>query len=314
MTPGSVEGVPATSFDQPRLGRVVLDALLPDGPLPEGPRRRLARSLRVRIAGADFEAERVRIWDAPGPRWFGPDDPIWRVHDDAAMFVGGLRALLLQSLHPVAMAAVADHSGYQSDPWGRLQRVSHFLAVTTYGPVPAAERSVAVVRAVHRRVRGTTPDGVAYCADDPDLLSWIHVAEVDSFLAAYQAFGPQPLDDVEADRYVAQTSHVAARLGVPEPPRSRADIAERVAAFRPALGSTPAARDAAALLLADPPLSGPARPGYRALAAGAVSLLPSWARAELGLPTLPIIDRLVARPLARQVLGTLRWALRAPIS
>lgn len=268
----------------------------------------------MRIAGADFEAERARIWDAPGPRWFRPQDPIWRVHDDAAMFVGGIRALLLQSLHPVAMAAVADHSGYRSDPWRRLQRISHFLAVTTYGPVPAAERSIAVVRAVHRRVRGTTPEGVAYRADDPDLLSWIHLAEVDSFLTAHQAFAPRPLEGAEADRYVAQTSQVAARLGVPEPPQSRADVAEQLAAFRPVLAWTPAARDAADLLLADPPLTGPARPGYRALAAGAVSLLPPWVRAELGLPTLPLTDRLVARPLARRVLGTLRWALQAPIS
>ncbi len=290
------------------------DVTLSGGPLLDGPRRRLARSVRLRIAGPDFAAERVRIWDAPGARWFGPQDPIWLVHDDAAMFVGGIRALLLQSLHPVAMAAVADHSGYRSDPWGRLQRISHFLAVTTYGPVPDAERSIDVVRAVHRTVRGTTADGTAYCADDPDLLSWIHVAEADSFLTAYQAFGPRPLSDTEADRYVAQTAQVAARLGVPEPPRSRADIAERLAAFRPALASTPAARDAAALLLADPPLTGSARPGYRVLAAGAVSLLPPWVRAELGLPTLPITDRLVTRPLARQLLGTLRWALQAPIS
>ena len=85
------------------------------------------------VAGPDGPANRARIHDTPGPRWFAEDRPIRRVHADASMFVGGLRALLLQSLHPLAMAGVAEHSDYRGDPWGRLQRTSTFLAVTTFG-------------------------------------------------------------------------------------------------------------------------------------------------------------------------------------
>jgi hypothetical protein len=181
-------------------------------PLVSSARRTLASSLRSRVAGDDA-AERARvIWDTPGERWFTPEDVIWRVHADASMFVGGIRALLVQSLHPLAMAGVAAHSGYKGDPWGRLQRTSTFLATTTFGTVEHAEAIIARVRAVHERVRGTAPDGRPYAASDPHLLRWVHITEVDSFLVAYQRFGAGPLTADEADRYVAQASVVATRL------------------------------------------------------------------------------------------------------
>ena len=146
----------------------------------------LADAVRSRVAGDPADAAALT---APGPRWFPPDAAIRTVHGDAAMFVGGLRALVLQSLHPLAMAGVVGHSGYRGDPWGRLQRTSRFLAATTFGPVDVAEDAVARVRAAHRRVRGTAPDGRPYRADDPHLLRWVHVAEVDSFLRGHRRFG-----------------------------------------------------------------------------------------------------------------------------
>jgi uncharacterized protein (DUF2236 family) len=107
---------------------------------------RLGEALRARVAGDDAAERAQQIWGTPGERWFAPGDPIWRVHEDAAMFPGGIAALLLQSLHPLAMAGVAGHSGFRGDPWGRLQRTSHYLAVTTYGTVEHAERAVAQAR------------------------------------------------------------------------------------------------------------------------------------------------------------------------
>nr|MBA3720007.1 DUF2236 domain-containing protein [Nocardioidaceae bacterium] len=98
-------------------------------------RSRLGAAIFARVAGSDGAATRARVHLTPGPRWFDEDAAIRRVHGDAAMFVGGLRALLLQSLHPLAMAAVAGHSGFRGDPWGRLQRTSTFLAFTTFGTV-----------------------------------------------------------------------------------------------------------------------------------------------------------------------------------
>jgi uncharacterized protein (DUF2236 family) len=278
-------------------------------PLLTRPRKTLARAIQQRIAGSNFEAVHARIWDTPGPRWFTPEDPIWRVHADTAVFIGGIRALLLQSLHPVAMWGVSEHSGFRGDPWGRLHRTSAFVATTTYGTISDAERAIDAVRAIHERVRGTLPDGRPYSASDPHLLGWVHVAEIDSFLAAHQRFGRSPLSPRDVDRYVAQSAVVAEKLGVVAAPRTRVELDDVLDSFRPELGGSDAAWDAAAMLLREPPLPSMHRIGYSALAAGAVSLLPPWARVELRLPTLPITDRLVARPLAATMSSAMRWVL-----
>jgi uncharacterized protein (DUF2236 family) len=231
------------------------------------------------------------------------------VHADTSMFVGGIRALLLQSMHPVAMLGVSEHSGFRSDPWGRLQRTSTYLATTTYGAIEDAERSIRIVRAIHKRVTGTTSDGHPYRADDPHLLLWVHVAEIDSFLRSYEAFGSGGLSPAEVDEYVLQTGFVAGQLGVVDPPQTRAELDALLRGFRPELSGSEQAQEAAELLLRDPPLPGPAKLGYAALAVGAVSLLPPWVRTELRLPTLPVTDRLIARPLARSAVTAIRWAL-----
>ncbi len=272
----------------------------------------LAGQLRSRVAGEDAQERARLIWGAEGERWFGPQDPVWRVHADATMFVGGIRALLLQSVHPLAMAGVAGHSGYRADPWGRLQRTSHFLATTTFGTVEAAEGAIEAVRTIHGRVRGRAEDGRAYSADDPHLLAWVHLAEADSFLSAYQRHAPEPLTEAEADLYVEQSGVVASRLGVVEPPTTVAALHAGIDAFRPELAATPAARDAARFLLLQPPLPLAARPGYGALAAAAVSLLPRWARTPLGLPRLPVTERLLVRPVGDAATGVIRWAMTSP--
>ena len=272
-------------------------------------RRQLAQTLRAKVAGTEAETRAREIWGTPGPRWFTPDDPVWRVHADASMFVGGLRALLLQSLHPLAMAGVAGHSGYRSDPWGRLQRTSHFLATTTFGTVEHAERAIAQVREIHLRVRGKAEDGRPYAASDPHLLDWVHLAEVDSFLRAYQLFGPEPLDHEAADEYVRQSGTVAARLGATTPPTTVAELEARLEAFRPELHATEACRDAARFLLLDPPLPLVARPGYGLLAAGAVASLPGWARRGLRLPPPFVAWDWPSRQLGVVGASVVRWAM-----
>jgi uncharacterized protein (DUF2236 family) len=274
-------------------------------------RERLGQQLFAKVAGPDGPQNRMRIHTAPGPRWFSEDRPIRRVHADASMFVGGLRALLLQSLHPLAMAGVAEHSDYRGDPWGRLQRTSTFLAVTTFGPADDARRAVDRVRGIHRRVHGTAADGRPYRADDPHLLEWVHIAEVDSFLLAHQRYGAAPLDQQGRDGYVADTARVALELGVPDPPQTEAELAERLAAFRPELRGTAAARDAARFLLLTPPLPLLARPAYGVLAAAAVGMLPFWARLPLRLPYAPVLEATGIRLAGGVLVGGIRWALDA---
>lgn len=277
-----------------------------------GMREQLGQALFLRVAGPDGPEHRDRIHDTPGPRWFEPGTPITRVHGDASMFIGGIRALLLQTLHPAAMRAVSEHSGFRGDMWGRLHRTSRFLAVTTFGTAEDAAQGVDIVRAIHERVTGTMPDGTTYRACDPHLLRWVHVAEVDSFLRAYTVYGKERLDQAERDEYVAQTAEIARRLGATDVPTTEAELAEALASYRPELRGTPEAREAVRYLLLKPPLPLAARAPYGVLAAGAVGLMPRWTRRPLRLPWLPFSERTVVRALGGLATGTIRWAMTPP--
>jgi uncharacterized protein (DUF2236 family) len=273
----------------------------------------LAGQIRSRVIGDDPAAKNAEIFGTDGPRWFDEDSPIHVVHADASMFIGGLRALLLQSLHPLAMAGVAAHSDFRMDPWGRLQRTAEFLAATTYGNVETAERAVAVVRRVHERVVGTAPDGRPYAANDPHLLHWVHLAESDSFLSAYQRYGSRRLSPADQDRYLAESAVIARKLGVLDPPTSTRMLRSQLNDFRPELRGTRGAREAARFLIIEPPLPVVARPPYLAMAAAAVALLPAWTRWPLRLPFLPISERLVIGPAGDVVTSMIRWSMQHPV-
>lgn len=279
-------------------------------------RRRAAAALRRRVAGDDAEARARQIWAAEGERWFTPADPIWWVHSDASMFAGGVRALLLQSLHPLALAGVEEHSDYRADPWTRVANTSAFIAATTFGPIGLAEETIARVRRIHASVRGVASDGRPYAADDPHLLRWVHVAEVESFLTTFQRYGARRMTQDETDRYVAQTGVAAARLGVIDPPESEAQLREELRLFRTELEGTPAARAVARYLLVSPPLPWSARAGYAMIATGAVATLPVWARRMLGVPHLPVaggmVDAMVGRPVGSAGTAAVRWVMSDP--
>jgi len=230
------------------------------------------------------------------------------VHTDASMFIGGMRALLLQSLHPLAMAGVAQHSDYRSDPWGRLQRTADFLAATSFGPADVAEQVVARIRAVHSHVHGTASDGRPYSASDPHLLRWVHVAEVDSFIAAHRAYGAVRVDESVYDGYVEDMALIARKLGVPAPPTSVQGLRDQMLMYRHELCSTAESRDAARYLLVTPPLDAATRVPYSLIAAAAVAILPAWARNDLRLPYLPVTERALIRPIGQLVTTTIRWA------
>src|ERR1700723_2837104 len=195
-------------------------------------RGRIGAAIAEMVVGPQETSRRRPAVQSPGERWFAEGRPIRQVHSDSAMFIGAIRALLLQSLHPLAMAAVAEHSDYRGDPWGRLQRTSHFVGVTTFGRTGDAQQAITRVRAIHQRVTGTAPDGRPYAASDPHLLTWVHIAEADSFLRAHSRFGAEPLDQAGRDGYVADLARIGARLGVPDPPRTEAELTARIASYR----------------------------------------------------------------------------------
>lgn len=233
----------------------------------------------------------------PDPGIYGPDSVTWRVHADPLLALGGLRALLLQALHPIAMAGVAAHSEFRHDPWGRLVRTARYVGTVTYGTTSDAHRAAARVRGLHRTVNGVDPvSGSPYSATDPQLLTWVHVTEVDSFLTTARRGGLR-LTDAEADRYVAEQSVAGALLGVSKElaPQSVAEIGAYYAAMRPQLEVRAQARQAAVFVMHPPmprkvALLTPARPAWYGLGALAFALLPRWARRMYRLPGLPTTD------------------------
>lgn len=284
-----------------------------DGAL-DGARLQLARLVRRQLSGqADAPHTQMGgFMGEDGP--LGPDSVAWRVHADPAMFVGGLRALFVQTLHPLAMAGVYDHSDFRNDPFGRLHRTSSFVGNTTYGSWEQALQAVAMVRRVHVHVRGTAPDGREYRASDPHLISWVHVAEVDSFLRAYQRYGARPLSSADADQYVAELASVAELLDAETVPRSVAELRALLEDFRPELEVGDQARETVRFLMW-PPVPLAMRGAYGLVAAAAVGLLPGFARRDLGLLTVPFADPLLVRPatvVATRTLGMVLGRLPTP--
>lgn len=272
----------------------------------------LGQQIRERVIGPNAETRHAELFESDEPGWFDDDAPIRTVHADASMFIGGLRALMMQTMHPLAMAGVAQHSDYRRDPWGRLQRTADYVATTTFGPASQAQRAVDVVHRVHERVVGVAPDGRSYEANDPHLLEWVHIAEIDSFLAAHDRYGAEPLAGVDRDRYVADTAVVARALGIADPPDSEAALRARIESYRPELRATPEARDAIRWIVLRPPLPLAARPAYGVMAAAAVALMPTWTRLPLRLPWLPVTENVTLRLAGNLATGAIRWAAPQP--
>ncbi len=269
----------------------------------------MGAKLRERVAGPDGAQRTKEIWGAEGERWFVPGDPIWWINDDASTFIGGITALLTQMLHPGAMAGVGDFSGYKQDPWGRLQRTADYIAVTSFGTIADAKASIARVKRIHDRVRGVDAIGNPYWGSDPDLLLFVHAAEIDSFLRAYLAYGKRNVTRAEADTYVAQSAIPARLLGVERPPLSVAELHAVLRNFRKDLVVTDSAREAADFVLHNPPIDGAGRLAFGMLTSGAVALLPGFAREMLDLGVSARRARYVYRPVGKVATAGIRWAL-----
>jgi uncharacterized protein (DUF2236 family) len=239
---------------------------------------------------------------APDPGLLGPDSVSWRVIGDATAFVGGIRALLIQTAHPEVVAGVGDHSAYRDDPLGRLTRTSFYVTETTYGAMPEVERSAQIVRRAHRTVRGTSERGIEYAADDPALAAWVHNALTDSFLSAYQHYGPERLSEADADRFVREQTRIGALLGADPMPETAAELAEWIATH-PDLAPSQAQRDAIDFL-SSPPLTPPVRVGYAVLHQAAAATLPDRIADLIGVHPVRGAHR-----MGGAAIGALRWSL-----
>ncbi len=239
------------------------------------------------------------------PGLFGPGAVSWRVLGDVSAFIGGIRALFVQAAHPEVVAGVADHSFYRQDPLGRLSRTSAYVTATTYGAMPEVSHAVATVRRAHLRVRGTSHRGIDYTADDPGFSAWVHNALTDSFLVAYQTFGPDSLTPAEADRFVREQAAIGRLLDADPLPLSAEELTAWVTEH-PQLGESPGMRETVDFVVA-PPLEGVGlRSGYRIMQAAAVASLPERLCGVLG-----VAPKLGAVPAGRALIASLRWALGA---
>jgi uncharacterized protein (DUF2236 family) len=248
--------------------------------------------------------------------FFGPGSVTWRVHADLSGPVSGLRSLLLQALHPLAMAGVDQHSQWRDDPGARFASTAAYVLTTTYGDRAAARAAADRVRKIHEHVRGIDPvTGKPYQASDPALLIWVHAALVDSGLAAAARYGAA-LTAAEQDQYVAEMTAAAELVGVPAhrfaeggAPASVAELEAYFAAVRPSLATSQSTADIAAYLIGMPDVEPELADAWQVLAAAAVASLPGWARdmygsSARGASTGP--DQEFAPPereAVRQVLG-----------
>ena len=245
--------------------------------------------------------------DAPADDgFFGPGSVTWRLGGDLSGPVAGLRSLLLQALHPLAMAGVDQHSDWRRDPVGRLAATSAYVNVVTFGDRASAQRAAARVRRIHEHVAGTDPaTGRPYAASDPALLLWVHAALVDSTLAACRLFGTQ-LSAADTDRYVAEMVVAAELAGVPRDmvPASAAALDAYLASVRPELQRTPAAADAIGHLLDLPGLTEEIGEIWQDIRDGAIAALPDWAQDAYGYrPSRPLTA--ARQEEIRQALGVL---------
>ncbi len=216
------------------------------------------------------------------PGWYGPDSVIWQVHAHfVAMMVGGIGSLMLQALHPRALAAVWDHSNFRHDLTGRLGRTAYFIAATTFGPEDLAQEVIDRVNRIHAQIRGIMPDGRTYQANEPELVEWVHMAEVHCFLQAYQSLSTRPLGPVEANRYLREVGRSGLALGARTVPETLDELASGLAARRSDLQIDERTRQTHAWIEALPRQS-PQTWLTQAMVTQALSTLPDWALALMG--------------------------------
>jgi len=243
---------------------------------------------------------------------FPPGSVIRRVHGDVTtMMVGGVAALLTQMLHPKALGGVWDHSDVEEDQLGRFRRTARFIAVTTYGHRDAATAAIDKVKAIHKQVSGTLPDGSEYDANDPWLLAWVHLAGAINFLDGWRRYAEPSMSARDQDVYFAESGEVARLLGADPIPQTRAEAERLLRDFLPELRADDRTRAFRDLILRSPARSLREMPVQRLLQNAAVDLMPDFARDMHGLAKPPLSP--VVRGATYGVARTIRWAFAGEI-
>jgi len=275
-------------------------------PLQAQLKNQLGQRVRA-MTGATGDA-RDFLQPAGDPGLFGPDSATWQVHAHfVAMMTGGLSSLLLQALHPRALAAVWDHSSFRTQLQSRLGRTALFVATTTYGGTAAALQTIERVNRIHAQIRGTLPDGTPYVANDPELIRWVHLGETTSFLRAYQDLSLRPLSPDRQDLYFAEMAQIGQRLGAHGLPLTRQQAHAQLEAFRPELRVDARTQETVALIEHYPcsPLD---RPLIGLIVRAAFQMLPDWVLDMLGRARSCPLEQAAVRTALQGMGASLDWA------
>jgi len=274
--------------------------------LSDGLKARLGQRVRA-MTGATGDA-RDFLQPAGDPGLFGPDSAAWQVHADfVAMMTGGLSSLMLQALHPRALAAVWDHSSFKTQLQARLGRTALFVATTTYGGTAAAMQTIERVNRIHAQIRGTLPDGTPYVANEPELIRWVHLGETTSFLRAYQALSLQPLASARQDQYFAEMAKVGQLLGAHDLPQTRHQALTQLQDYRSDLLVNDRTRETLHLI-ENYPCSPLDRPLVKLIVKAAFHQLPDWALNMLARERACALEQTAVRTGLQGMGASLAWA------
>ena len=240
---------------------------------------------------------------------FGPDSVAWQVHANfTAMMVGGLSSLIVQSLHPRALAAVWDHSDFRHKLKERLGRTAYFVAATTYGSETLALNAIRRVNTIHANIRGTDLQGQPYVANEPELIRWVHLVEVTSFLAAYQHLAKQPLSSQACDQYIAEMARIGHLLGAVDLPVTYSATQAELLGFADVLSFDARAQDILKVIQAYP-VDVWDKPWMVLLLQSAFDVMPPWVLALLRRPSACDVQKQATRLAVQLSAEPVQWML-----
>jgi uncharacterized protein (DUF2236 family) len=268
----------------------------------------IRRSIREMVGGG---GPPVAFLTPAGDRGlFGPESIAWKVHDDfISMMIGGISSLILQALHPQALAGVWDHSSFREDLKGRLGRTAFFIAATTYGPKGMADSVIDRVNQIHQKVSGFDEFNQPYRADDPELLAWVHLTETRSFIHSYESYRNEPLGNSQKDQYFLEMKMLGERLGAMNLPQSYAATDQAIRNYIPQLHYGDRAKSIIALL-ENFPSSLVARPFVKMITKAGFLNLPNWAYPIIQRPEPGRLERLAMSSSIQLMAIPVREALK----
>jgi len=268
----------------------------------------IRRSIREMVGGG---GPPVAFLSPIGDRGlFGPESIAWKVHADfISMMIGGISSLVLQALHPKALAGVWDHSSFREDLKGRLGRTAFFIAATTYGPNEMANNVINRVNQIHQKVTGLDEFNNPYRADDPNLLAWVHLTETRSFMRSYESYRSETLRPSQKDQYFAEMKMLGQKLGAIDLPDTYADTELAIQQYRPQLHFGDRAKSIISLL-EDFPSNLGSRPFVKMISRAGFLNLPNWVYPIIDRPQPGRLERLAMTSAIRLMAIPVREALK----